>query len=54
VPDAPAEPAAIPGTEGVTLPPAPTVEQAAQREALAQELSQTGWSPGLCALAAGA
>ncbi len=54
VPDAPAEPDAIPGTEGVTLPPAPTAEQAAQREALAQELGQTGWSPGLCALAAGA
>jgi len=48
----PAEPGTAAGTEGVTLPPAPTAEQAAQRAALADELSQTGWSPGLCALAA--
>jgi hypothetical protein len=57
VPDAdgtlPAEPGTAPGTDGVTLPLAPTVEQAAQRAALAAELSQTGWSPGVCALAAG-
>jgi hypothetical protein len=42
------------GTEGVTPPPAPNAEQAAQRDALAAELSATGWSPGLCVLAAGA
>jgi hypothetical protein len=47
-----AEPGLTEGTEGVTLPPAPTAEQAAQRDALARELSASGWSPGLCQLAA--
>jgi hypothetical protein len=51
VPDEPDRPA---GTEGVTPPPAPNAEQAAQREALAEELTASGWSPGLCVLAAGA
>jgi hypothetical protein len=48
VPDEPGRPR---GTEGVTPPPAPNAEQAAQRAALAQQLSDTGWSPGLCSLA---
>jgi hypothetical protein len=48
-----AEPGRVDGTDGVTLPPAPTAEQAAQRDALAKQLSDSGWSPGLCALAAG-
>jgi hypothetical protein len=47
-----AEPGLIEGTEGVTPPPAPNAEQAAQRAALAQRLSESGWSPGLCYLAA--
>ena len=50
VPDEPGRPR---GTEGVTPPPAPSAEQAAQRAALAQELGETGWSPGLCSLASG-
>jgi hypothetical protein len=48
----PAEPGRAGGTNGVTPPPAPTAEQAAQRAALAEVLSDSGWSPGLCALAA--
>jgi hypothetical protein len=48
----PAEPDRPRGTEGVTPPPPPSAEQAAQRDALAQELSASGWSPGLCLLAA--
>jgi hypothetical protein len=48
VPDEPGRPR---GTEGVTPPPAPNAEQAAQRDALALQLSDTGWSPGLCSLA---
>jgi hypothetical protein len=40
------------GTEGVTPPQAPTAEQAARRDALAKQLSDAGWSPGLCRLAA--
>jgi hypothetical protein len=48
----PAEPGRVRGTEGVTPPPAPSAEQAAQRDALAQELSESGWSPGICMLAA--
>jgi hypothetical protein len=42
------------GTGGTTPPPAPSPAQAAERQALAQQLSGTGWSPGLCILAAGA
>jgi hypothetical protein len=49
-----AEPDRTPGTNGETLPPAPDAVQQAQRDALAAELSQTGWSPGLCFLASGA
>jgi hypothetical protein len=48
-----AEPGTVGGTNGVTPPPAPDAAQAAQRAALALQLSQTGWSPGLCFLAAG-
>ncbi len=51
VPDEPGRPR---GTEGVTPPQAPNAAQAAQRDALAQELAATGWSPGLCSLASGA
>jgi hypothetical protein len=40
-----------PGTEGVTPPPAPNADQAAQRDALAEELTATGWSPAICQLA---
>jgi hypothetical protein len=54
VPGAPAEPGRARGTNGVTPPPAPNEQQAAQRDALALELSQSGWSPGLCFLASGA
>jgi hypothetical protein len=46
------EPGRVRGTDGVTLPPAPNAAQAAQRDALAQELQATGWTPGLCFLAA--
>jgi hypothetical protein len=52
VPGAPPEPGAVRGTNGVTPPVAPNAVQAAQRDALAQELRATGWSPGLCYLAA--
>jgi hypothetical protein len=47
-----AEPGRAPGTEGVTPPQAPSTEQAARRDSLAQQLADTGWSPGLCSLAA--
>jgi hypothetical protein len=47
----PDEPGRVEGTEGVTLPPAPNAEQAAARDALAEELYASGWSPGLCQLA---
>jgi hypothetical protein len=46
------EPDLLPGTDGVTPPKAPTAEQAARRDLLAQQLSASGWSPGLCSLAA--
>ena len=46
-------PAAARGTGGVTPPAAPSAAQAAQRTALAKQLEATGWSPGLCVLAAG-
>jgi hypothetical protein len=52
VPGAPSEPGRARGTEGVTPPQAPTPAQQAQRDALAAQLSATGWSPGLCTLAA--
>jgi hypothetical protein len=52
VPGAPPEPGAVPGTNGVTPPIAPNAAQAAQRAALARRLSATGWSPGICVLAA--
>jgi hypothetical protein len=41
------------GTDGVTPPPRPNAKQQAQRDALAQQLTADGWSPGLCRLAAG-
>jgi hypothetical protein len=53
VPGAPAERGRARGTNGVTPPQAPTAAQAAQRDALAQQLADTGWSPGLCLLASG-
>jgi hypothetical protein len=46
------EPGRVRGTDGVTPPPAPNAEQAAQRDALARELGASGWTPGLCFLAA--
>jgi hypothetical protein len=46
------EPGRVRGTKGVTPPVAPTVAQAARRDALARQLAATGWSPGLCVLAA--
>jgi hypothetical protein len=46
-----AEPGRVAGTEGVTPPSAPSAEQAARRDALAQRLNASGWSPGLCFLA---
>src|SRR4051812_37074861 len=51
-PGAAAAPGRVPGTDGVTPPPAPTAAQAARRNALAAQLSAAGWSPGLCLLAA--
>jgi hypothetical protein len=47
-----AEPGRDDGTEGETPPQAPTAEQAAQRDALAKQLGDAGWSPGLCRLSA--
>jgi hypothetical protein len=52
VPGVARAPGQVRGTDGVTPPPAPNAAQAAQRDALAQELSASGWSPGLCYLAA--
>jgi hypothetical protein len=46
------EPARVRGTKGVTPPPAPTAEQAARRDELAKQLTSSGWSPGVCSLAA--
>src|SRR4051794_30816576 len=46
------EPGRVGGTDGVTLPPAPNAEQAIQRDTLAQQLKASGWTPGLCFLAA--
>jgi hypothetical protein len=40
------------GTNGVTPIPVPTAAQAASRDALAAELSATGWSPLVCTLVA--
>jgi hypothetical protein len=51
VPGAGSDPG-VKGTNGVTPPIAPTPAQAAQRDALADELGSTGWSPFLCSLAA--
>lgn len=42
----------VPGTEGVTPPVAPSLEQAVQRQALAAQLRDGGWSRALCSLAA--
>ncbi len=53
VPGAAAESGRVGGTNGVTPPVAPSAAQAARRDALAKQLSATGWSPGLCVLAAG-
>ena len=36
------------GTEGTTLPPAPTAEQLASRKRLAERMRAEGWTPGLC------
>ena len=52
VPGAAGERGRAKGTNGVTPPQAPTPEQAARRDALAQQLSASGWTPGLCFLAA--
>src|SRR3954462_6304708 len=52
VPAAPVEAGRAPGTGGVTPPPAPRAAQPAQRAALAEQLRASGWSPGLCSLAA--
>src|SRR3954452_15686181 len=52
VPGAAREPGALRGTNGVTPPRAPNAAQAAQRASLAEKLRATGWSPGLCYLAA--
>jgi hypothetical protein len=46
------EPGRVRGTEGVTPPPAPTPAQAARRQALSEQLKASGWSPGVCILAA--
>jgi hypothetical protein len=48
----PAEPGRVPGTNGETPPIAPNAAQIAQRTALAKRLQASGWSPGLCQLAA--
>jgi hypothetical protein len=42
----------VPGTNGVTPPPAPDAEQLFQRQQLAAQLRSTGWVPGLCTIAA--
>ncbi|MBI5106586.1 MAG: hypothetical protein HZB46_16645 [Solirubrobacterales bacterium] len=42
----------VEGTNGVTPPPAPSPEQAARRASVAEQLRASGWSPGLCYLAA--
>jgi hypothetical protein len=52
VPGAPAQPGRVAGTGGETKPQAPNAAQVAKRTALAQKLAATGWSPGLCRLAA--
>jgi hypothetical protein len=46
------EPGRVRGTDGVTPPPPPNAEQAGRRDTLAAELQASGWSPGLCFLAA--
>jgi hypothetical protein len=48
----PGQPGRVRGTDGVTPPPAPNAEQAARRDQLAVDLRATGWSPGVCQLAA--
>jgi hypothetical protein len=50
VPGAAVERGRVRGTNGVTVPKAPTLAQAARRDALAKTLRATGWSPGLCQL----
>jgi hypothetical protein len=52
VPGVGSAPGQLRGTDGETPPPPPNAAQAAQRDALAQELTASGWSPGLCYLAA--
>ena len=52
MPGAPPESGRMAGTNGETLPVAPSAAQVAQRTALAQRLKADGWSPGLCYLAA--
>jgi hypothetical protein len=52
VPDGTDPLGALPGTGGVTPIPAPTVAQAARRDALAADLRATGWSPLVCSLVA--
>jgi hypothetical protein len=50
VPGAAVERGRVRGTNGVTVPQAPSLAQAAKRDALAKTLRATGWSPGLCQL----
>jgi hypothetical protein len=52
VPDGTDPLGALPGTGGVTPIPAPTIAQAARRDALAADLRATGWSPLVCSLVA--
>jgi hypothetical protein len=53
VPGTGVETGRVRGTNGVTPVRAPTLAQAAKREALAKTLRASGWSPGLCQLASG-
>ena len=52
VPGAAAETGRVAGTRGETKPQAPNAAQVLKRTQLAQKLAATGWSPGLCRLAA--
>ena len=52
VPGAAAETGRVAGTGGETKPQAPNAAQVLKRTQLAQKLAATGWSPGLCRLAA--
>jgi hypothetical protein len=52
VPGAAAEAGRVRGTGGETTPPAPNAAQVLKRTQLARTLAATGWSPGVCRLAA--